>query len=468
MKFKSIFVLIVIFSFSVLTALAQSGQATPSPTPTRPRMVSTNPLPSPTPHISPTPYSTPTPTPTPAARVVITTNSTPVPSPSPTPTPKVIVVTSDGTNPSATPRPIFTPSPTPSTNQIFPMPTPMPVAYRVMSFNQLRDKISEAKRLMQARPMQTAMTDSFLSTDIIRMAFFNWKINQIDFLVLTKSVFLSRDTELTVVSSAGRQMRIRIVRANGVNTAVTIYDEDNQPQTPLVVQYPIEKGGSLAETAYYVSSHPGIATPEVINVGKLYVRNTIDIARDKLKEKGIFISPQVADIAERLSTVEHIDHQRFWSEYQPQLFNEIFSLYALNEGNTYRYSVSRAGAGGMVQMIPSTYYMIRNRYYNVGLMPDFVEGMRNHVNAAQAMLLYMQMTWNDLSANETILTAMMSGTATQPELMAAGYNSNPSKLAGYINRGGSNWRALIPAETKVYLQIYSSLERAVPMAPRFK
>ena len=31
-------------------------------------------------------------------------------------------------------------------------------------------------------------------------------------------------------------------------------------------------------------------------------------------------------------------------------------------------------------------------------MPDFVEGMRNHVNASQAMLLYMQMTWNDLIA----------------------------------------------------------------------
>jgi hypothetical protein len=52
--------------------------------------------------------------------------------------------------------------------------------------------------------------------------------------------------------------------------------------------------------------------------------------------------------------------------------------------------------------------------------------------------------------------------------MAAGYNSNPAKLPGYIKRGGSNWRTLIPRETKIYLQIYASLEKAVPMSPRTK
>ena len=82
------------------------------------------------------------------------------------------------------------------------------------------------------------------------------------------------------------------------------------------------------------------------------------------------------------SIVEHVDHLRFRKESHPNIYNDIFALYALNEGQTYRYSVSSAGAGGMVQMIPSTYRMMRSRYYNVGLMPDFVEGMRNHVNAS--------------------------------------------------------------------------------------
>jgi hypothetical protein len=110
--------------------------------------------------------------------------------------------------------------------------------------------------------------------------------------------------------------------------------------------------------------------------------------------------------------------------------------------------------------------MVRSWHPNVPLIPDFVEGMRNHVNASQAMLLYMQRTWNDLIANSTVAYAHSSGIATQEQLMAAGYNSNPAKLAGYINRGGQNWTSLIPRETKIYLQIYDSLQKSVPMTPR--
>ena len=191
-----------------------------------------------------------------------------------------------------------------------------------------------------------------------------------------------------------------------------------------------------------------------------------EIARERLREKGIVINPKLADIAERLATVEHVDHMRFRLEYHPNIYNDVFTLYALNEGQTYRYSVSSAGAGGMVQMIPSTYRMVRSWHPNVPLMPDFVEGMRNHVNATQAMLLYMQRTWNDLMASPTVSGALASGIATQEQLMAAGYNSNPARLAGYINRGGGNWTSLIPRETKIYLQIYDSIEKHVPMTPR--
>jgi hypothetical protein len=284
--------------------------------------------------------------------------------------------------------------------------------------------------------------------------------------VLSKDAFLSKNVEVPLISESGRSVTIRTVRANGVNTPVTIVDSEGQAQTPLIVQYPIERNGSFAEMAYYVSTHPGVVNPEVVAAGKLYVRNTVDVARAKLKEKGIFISPQIADIAERLITVEHVDHPRFWNETHLNIYNEIFTLYAMNEGNTYRYSVSRAGAGGMVQMIPSTYYMVRTKFYSVGLIPDFVEGMRNHPNAAQAMLLYMQMTWNDIGSRETVINALADGYATQAEIMAAGYNSNPARLPIYIKRGGRGWRTLIPKETKIYLQIYSSLERNVPMAPR--
>ena len=120
----------------------------------------------------------------------------------------------------------------------------------------------------------------------------------------------------------------------------------------------------------------------------------------------------------------------------------------------------------MVQMIPSTYRMVRSRYPNAALMPDFVEGMRNHVNATQAMLLYMQMTWNDLISRPAVYNALQTRIATQEQLMSAGYNSNPARLSGYIDRGGAGWTSLIPRETRIYLQIYDALERAVVVPPR--
>ena len=335
-----------------------------------------------------------------------------------------------------------------------------------MSFVDIKSKIAEAKRQLQARPQLIASEDPKLQSNWVRIAFMDPRTSKIDFVSLSKDVYLKTGAVNQASSTSGRSVIVRTIRANGTNTPIQVVDSNGVALLPLMVQYPVEKGGRYIETAYYMSTHPGLVTPEVVNAGKLYVHNVIEIARDRLRQKGIGIQPGVADVAERLATVEHVDHDRFRKEPAKNIFDDIYTLYALNEGQTYRYSVSSAGAGGMVQMIPSTYAMIRSRYPSVGLMPDFVEGMRNHVNATQAMLLYMQMTWNDLSSNMSVSNAMASGIATQKQLMAAGYNSNPARLGGYIDRGGSNWANLIPRETQIYLQIYDAVERFVPMAAR--
>lgn len=391
----------------------------------------------------------------------------------PAPTPSRVIVTS--TLPPAKPMP--TPAPRPVQTPVIVSSTPVPnqapqvsnINRSGLSFSQIKAKIAEARRIMQVRPLTTASTESIspvFPNSLIRIAFYDWRTRQIDNVVLSKEQFLTPSVPSSVVAASGKQFTVTTVRANGVNTPVTIVDPSGQQQLPLIVQYPRENNGVFQEMAYYVSTHAGLITPEVVNAGQFYVRNTIEIARERLRERGIAIQPKVADIAERLATVEHVDHLRFRTEYHPNIYNDIFTLYALNEGQTYRYSVSSAGAGGMVQMIPSTYRMVRSRFPGVYLMPDFVEGMRDHVNAAKAMLLYMQMTWNDLIASPTVANALQTGIATPEQLMAAGYNSNPAKIPGYINRGGQNWTTLIPRETKIYLQIYESLERAVPMAAR--
>jgi hypothetical protein len=210
--------------------------------------------------------------------------------------------------------------------------------------------------------------------------------------------------------------------------------------------------------AYYTSAHPALLAPDLMKTGQTYVNSMVDLAAKRLRDRGNPIAPHLIDIAKRLCIVEHVDHDRFRNENRIALFEEIYTLYALNELETYRYSVSSAGAGGMVQMIPWTYALMRQRHPGVGLNPDFVAGMRNHGNALEAMLLYMQDTWNDLSVNEDVQAALTAKEATPVDIIAAGYNSNAAKLPGYIRRAGAGWRSLIPRETQLYLQIYQSLD----------
>jgi len=82
------------------------------------------------------------------------------------------------------------------------------------------------------------------------------------------------------------------------------------------------------------------------------------------------------------------------------------------------------------------------------------------------MLLYMQDTWDYLSKQEEVTSALAAGKATQAELLAAGYNSNPRRLPKYLSEGGDGWRTLIPEETKMYLRIYSSVEQSVDFKNR--
>lgn len=391
--------------------------------------------------------------PTPPAARVIVTNTMPPMQPARTPVP-------------APAKTIIVPSAPSSLSTNTPPSQASNLNNKGLSFAQIKNKIAEAKRIMVTRPLTTAMSEPLAMTSLVRIAYYDSRTRNVEFIVLDKETFLTAGVSTLTVSSNGRSMATRTIRANGTNTPVEITDETGQAHLPLIVQYPVERGGRFIETAYYISTHPGLVTPEVVSAGRFYVRNVVDIARERLRVKGYAIQPKVADIAERLATVEHVDHLRFRTELHPNIYNDIYALFALNEGQTYRYSVSSAGAGGMVQMIPSTYRMVRSRFPNALLMPDFVEGMRNHVNATQAMLLYMQMTWNDLIASPTVYSAVQNGIATQEQLMAAGYNSNPAKLPGYINRGGDNWSELIPRETKIYLQIYASLERSVTQTPR--
>lgn len=339
---------------------------------------------------------------------------------------------------------------------------PAPLTYLTPSMIQAR--ISEARRMLKTRPVPTAL--SVPSIQFVTIAALDRETAYTHLITITKQTFLTKGAEVNSISSLGTKVSIKILRANGVNTALTVTTDIGKALVPLTVEYPIEKGGVFKELAYYTSAHPELLSKDLVRSGQSYVRNMLDLAATRLRERGVTVSPQIIDVAERLCLVEHVDHERFRNENRLALYEEIYSLFALNELDTYRFAVSSAGAGGMVQMIPWAYNLVRTRHPGVGLIPDFVTGMRNHANALQAMLLYMHDTWNDLTANNEVRFALNAKLATPSELLAAGYNSNAAKLPGYLRRGGDGWRTLIPRETQMYLQIYKSFESLVPLKTR--
>lgn len=408
---------------------ARAQQAEPSPAFTRPRVVNTS--------QQSLPQATPVTTQTPAP---VRVPQQPTAGPS-----------QQGTTP--------VPSSTPSMQTVAPQYVPPAVPLQPAhppSLSKFRERTAEAQKLLKSR---LTLTSSTPNTAFVTLAALEEGSSKIHTLSLPKETFLKLGADVVLTTAQGLNVRLQIARANYVNTAVVVSEAATGKQlTPLLVEYPIEKFGRFREMAYYTSAHPALVSSEVSKHGQSYVRNMLDLAAQRLKEKGKVVSPETVDIAERLCLVEHVDHDRFRREDRKRLYEEVYALYSLNELDTYRYSVSSAGAGGMVQMIPSTYQMVRRMHPGVGLNPDFVAGMRNHGNALEAMLLYMQDTWSGLALSEEVLDALTNRTATRAELMAAGYNSNPARLPLYLRRGGASWKMLIPRETQMYLQIYSSVE----------
>jgi hypothetical protein len=314
---------------------------------------------------------------------------------------------------------------------------------------QIADKLTEAKRLLQARST---------SQENVALAALDPATSEIQIISIAKDSFLTKGGVFLLNTQTGESVRLRIIRPNGVNTAVTVTDANGHSLVPLLVQYPIVRDGSWSENAYYSSAHPALVSPDIVGEGQRYLASMFGKATQELQSNGVAISPEIVEVAKHLVIVEHTDHKRFRDEDRANIYPEVLALYALNQGDTFRYSVSSAGAGGMIQMIPRTYAAIREHHPNVRLESDFVSGMQNHANALKAMLLYINDTWNYLSESADVQQAMSSGIATKTELLAAGYNSNPYRLPNYLANGGTAWKTLIPAETQMYLAIYQSVD----------
>ena len=213
-----------------------------------------------------------------------------------------------------------------------------------LSSNAIAEKLAEAKQLLNSRE------DDSVS---IALAALDPRVSEIHVLTLAKESFLTKGTQVSLTTHLGKAVRLRIVRPNGVNTAVTVTDMTGHSLLPLLVKYPIVRGGAWSENAFYTSAHPALVSTNVVAEGQRYLATMFAKAEADLKASGVIIPADLIEIAKHLVIVEHTDHKRFREENRAEIYPEVLRAYALNQGDTYRYSVSSAGAGGMIQMIPA-------------------------------------------------------------------------------------------------------------------
>lgn len=316
-------------------------------------------------------------------------------------------------------------------------------------------KIKEAKKLLAA--------ECPLDNETVGISLVERQSGKIYIVRMTKTNFLTPGyTESFEIPDVAR-VSVRIDQPNYVNTKLSVEASEGLFM-PLTVKYPIVKRGYLKEMAYYTPAHRSLQTTNFAKLGQEYIEKTLNDAAGNLKKRGFDIPDRVRNVAKLLCVVEHVDHDRFRNENSKDLFNEVLTLYALNRGDCYRYSVSSAGAGGMVQMIAPTYREIKRSFPEIDWVDDFEAGMINHKNAAKAMLLYLRRYHNMFLEHPAVGSALENGLATPEELMAAGYNSNPVRVPGKLSHG-SNWKYALPRETQTYLTILHSLDSSVTTEP---
>ena len=196
------------------------------------------------------------PTPTPV-KVVVTDKLPPTKTPAPQPTRSRIVVgdpqNQQPVTPSLPAAPIASGPSAVTSVQTATVPAATSIEnlkFHSLGFRDLKNKIAEAKRYMQTRPLTTAAVSSPMAGESVRIAFNDSRENEIDYVVISKEAFLSVKNEALATSEGGKPLRIKIIRANGVNTPIAIINDRGETHLPLLVQYPVVREGKYYETAY--------------------------------------------------------------------------------------------------------------------------------------------------------------------------------------------------------------------------
>ena len=266
----------------------------------------------------------------------------------------------------------------------------------------------------------------------------------------------TNQTVITVGSQNGKSMTfadqavsVKLKTFNGVNSKFQV-DSPAGGQV-VALKYlisPTESGSKAAiekslYEAVYVPSSPSFADPAVLAYGSDYLNGIINKVAQDLQSipsqsvPGKTITQAITPaLIKSLVYAEHTDTGKVLNSSDiKDTIDQLNILFALNEGDAYKYSVSTANARGIAQFIPSTYASLVQRHADANLIPDFVAGMSDHENSIKAMYLLL----DDYAGTVRIKASLGFAEGRVFEYGAASYNGGTTRVAKAVNLYGETW-----------------------------
>lgn len=255
---------------------------------------------------------------------------------------------------------------------------------------------------------------------------------------------IKRDKGLDVLTP-GFMLNVR--RDNGINSDIAVLQPEGGKV--LAVKYPVSNEGNRfgpgdpVIEAVYTPFSPEIKTEEVIERGIKIQTDLIERAYARLSQRAVFsraypgrkvvdVVPQ--DVLTVLLMNEHIDPGYFKSSgLAKPLVEQVLTIIATNREKAYAYSISSAGARGLVQMIPSTYRLIAARYPSARLEPNFLTGMSDPINAIIAQVLLCDSDWESIRSQSDI------GPDRIGPYLAAAYNGGVGRVLSVLKHDKEEW-----------------------------
>jgi len=224
---------------------------------------------------------------------------------------------------------------------------------------------------------------------------------------------IKRDNSLEVLTPA---VTLSLRRDNGINSDIQCIEPAGGKV--VAVKYPVSnEGGRFGPgdpviEAVYTPYSPEIKTEEIVARGVEVIDSFVERAYSRLADRAVasrafpgrpVVKVIPREIVRALLLNEHIDPGEFRSaELCRPLAERVLTVTGTNKEKAYAYSISPAGARGLVQMIPSTYALIANKYGEANLKSNFHAGMVDAVNAVMAQVLLCDSDWQSIEAHTHI------------------------------------------------------------------